>query len=129
MKNKIYLSPPDIGMNEKIDMNESFDSNWISPAGPSIEKFESSMVSYLKAGYACAVSSGTAALHLAIKILGIKRNDYVLCPSLTFSATANAIMYEKAIPIFIDVDPETWTIDIKLIERNIKKFSQGFNNS
>ena len=68
-------------------------------------------------------SSGTAALHLAIKILGIKRNDYVLCPSLTFSATANAIMYEKAIPIFIDVDPATWTIDIKLIERNIKKFS------
>ena len=55
MKNKIYLSPPDMGMNEKIYMNESFDSNWISPAGPSIEKFESSMVSYLKAGYACAV--------------------------------------------------------------------------
>ena len=123
MKNKIYLSPPDMGENERKYMLEAFDSNWISPAGPDIELFELEMCSYLQSRYACAVSSGTSALHLAIKILGIKKNDRVLCPSLTFSATANAIMYENAIPIFLDVDLSTWTIDINILEKSIKKYN------
>ena len=122
MKNKIYLSAPHMGKNEIKYVLEAFESNWISPSGPSIDKFEDKMSSYLGVKYGCAVSSGTSALHLAIKILGVKRNDYVICPSLTFSASANAIMYENAIPLFVDVDINNWTIDINLLEDVIKKF-------
>ena len=99
----------------------AFDSNWIAPVGPDIEIFEK-ISKYLKNVHSCALSSGTAALHLALRILGIKSGDTVLCPSLTFAATANAIMYQNATPIFIDVNQKHWVCGPNIIEEAIKKY-------
>ena len=102
---KIYLSPPHLSGLEKVFLNEALDSNWIAPLGPQVDSFEEEMAKYLDVKAAVALSSVTAALHLALRISGVKSGDFVLCPSLTFSSTANVILYEKAIPVFIDVDP------------------------
>ncbi len=124
MKNKqIYLSPPHMSENEKKLLVSAFESNWIAPLGPDVDKFEKEISKYLKVNDAAALSSGTSALHLAIKLAGVKSGDNVLCPSLTFSASANVILYENATPIFLDVDSDTWTLDINLLEASIKKFS------
>tara|TARA_Y100000591_G_scaffold332968_1_gene372775 strand:+ start:6306 stop:7421 length:1116 start_codon:yes stop_codon:yes gene_type:complete len=122
MKNRIYLSPPHVGENEKKLLNKAFDSNWIAPVGPDIDYFENEMSSYLGVQNCAAISSGTAGLHLSLVLSNVKQGDIVLCPSLTFAASANVIMYEKAIPVFIDVD-ESWTISTSLLEKAIKKFS------
>ena len=108
MNNRIYLSPPHMGKNEKNYLFEAFSSNWIAPLGPHVDQFEKEMASYLNVGSAAALNSGSSALHLALKIAGISEGDKVLCPSLTFSATANVIMYEKAKPIFLDSSPNLW---------------------
>ena len=107
---------------EKELLIEAFESNWISSVGPSLKLFEEDMIKYLGVKYACALSSGTAALHLALKVLNVKKNDIVLCPSLTFAASANVILYEGGIPVFIDVDEESWTIDLIALELSIKKY-------
>ena len=122
MKNKIFLSPPDVNSLEKNSLIDAFESNWIAPLGPNVDLFEEEVSDYLDIKSGCALSSGTAALHLALIILGIKKNDIVLCSSLTFAASANAILYQGAQPIFIDSDPSTWTIDIASLEKAIKKF-------
>jgi len=123
MKNrKIYLSPPDMGDNEIKYLTDAFDSNWIAPLGPHVDGFESEMASYLNVGYATALSSGTASLHLALRILGVKEDDTVLCPSLTFAASANVILFEKAQPIFVDSDPNTWVLDLAACEKAIKMY-------
>ena len=122
MENKyIYLSPPDIDENEKAMLFDALNSNWIAPVGPCLDLFENEIAEYLGVKYACGLSSGTAGLHLALRILGIEQGDIVLCPSLTFAASANVILYEKAVPIFIDVDPRTWTIDINALEIALDK--------
>ena len=121
MKNRIYLSPPLMGSLEKEFLIEAFDSNWIAPLGPHVNAFETEMASYIDVSHAAALSSGTGALHLALKILGIQEGDKVLCSSLTFVASANAILYEKAIPVFIDIDPQTWNLDPALLETAIIK--------
>ena len=123
MKNKIYLSPPDMSSMEKEMLNDAFNSNWIAPIGPHIDTFEKNLSKYLNTNHACALSSGTAALHLALRILGIGKDDRVLCPSLTFAATANAIKYQNAVPIFVDVCQKTWTIDLELLELAIKNIN------
>ncbi|KEZ50323.1 aminotransferase class I/II-fold pyridoxal phosphate-dependent enzyme [Metabacillus indicus] len=110
MRKRIYLSPPHMSGNEQKYINEAFESNWIAPLGPNVDSFEQEMASYTGSGGAVALSSGTAAIHLALKLLGIKRNDYVFCSSLTFVASANPIVYEGANPIFIDSEPETWNM-------------------
>jgi pyridoxal phosphate-dependent aminotransferase EpsN len=110
-----------MGKNEKKLFSNAFDSNWIAPSGPSLNQFEKEMSHYLNINSCCALSSGTAALHLSLRILGIKKGDVVLCSSLTFAASANAILYEKAIPVFLDSDPNFWTIDPECIEKAIKK--------
>ena len=107
---RIYLSPPHLSGLEKDFLQEALDSNWIAPLGPQVDSFEEEMAKYLGVKEAVALSSGTAALHLALRISGVKSGDYVLCPSLTFSSSANVILYEKAIPVFIDADPKTWNI-------------------
>ena len=122
MNKRIYLSPPYMGKNEKKYLNDAFDSNWIAPLGPHVDSFEDEMSNYLGVKSAAALSSGTAALHLALKLINIKENDIVLCPSLTFAASANVILYEMATPVFIDVNKETWTIDVELLELAIKKY-------
>lgn len=122
MKKRIYLSPPHLIGNEQKLVDEAFTSNWIAPTGPFIDSFEVAIAKYLDTGFGCALSSGTAALHLALEILGIDSGDKVLCPSLTFAASANVILYKKAIPIFLDVNESDWTIDINLLEKAIKKY-------
>ena len=116
-KNKrIYLSPPHMVADEKKFLLNAFHSNWIAPLGPHVDKFENEISNYINIVDACALSSGSAALHLALRILGISSKDIVLCPSLTFAASANVILYENATPVFVDVDPRYWTVDLNALE-------------
>jgi len=120
--NRIYLSPPHLGGGERNLLTEAVDSNWIAPLGPHVDAFEKEMTEYLGIGHAAAMSTGSAALHLALKIVGIKSGDAVLCPSLTFAASANVILYENAVPVFIDASPETWTLNLSVLEIAFKKY-------
>ena len=118
---KIWLSSPHMGGNELKYIHQAFDSNWIAPLGPNVDGFEKDLEHFLgKDTHVAAVSSGTAALHLALIILGIQKNDYVICQSLTFSASANPIIYQNAIPIFVDSEPDTWNICPNALEDAIK---------
>jgi dTDP-4-amino-4,6-dideoxygalactose transaminase len=119
VKPRIYLSPPHMSGYEEQFVAEAFRSNWIAPLGPMVDAFEREMCEYVGVEHATALSSGTAALHLALLLLGVKTGDKVLCASLTFSASANAIMYTGALPVFIDCDRETWTIDPDLLEEEL----------
>ncbi|MDX1463199.1 MAG: DegT/DnrJ/EryC1/StrS family aminotransferase [Marinirhabdus sp.] len=126
MKSKIYLSSPHMGGAEQKFVAEAFDTNWIAPLGPNVIGFEEDLEKYLDNGSSvAALSSGTAAIHLALILLGVKSEDEVLCQSFTFSASANPIIYQGATPIFIDSEPETWNMcPIRLeeaIEDRIKK--------
>ena len=110
---KIYLSSPHMGGAEQDFVNEAFATNWIAPLGPNVTGFENDLKSYLQNSNAemplevAALSSGTAALHLALILAGVKHGDEVLCQSMTFSASANPIVYQGATPVFIDIEPET----------------------
>jgi dTDP-4-amino-4,6-dideoxygalactose transaminase len=116
---RIYLSPPDAGALERQLLLEAFDSNWIAPIGPHVDAFERELAAAVGVPYAVAVSSGTAALHLSLQTLGIARDDEVLTSTLTFAATANAVAYVGARPVFIDASPDTWTIDPDLLEEEL----------
>ncbi|AFK03210.1 DegT/DnrJ/EryC1/StrS aminotransferase [Emticicia oligotrophica DSM 17448] len=107
---KIWLSSPHMGGNEQKYVQEAFDTNWIAPLGPNVDGFEREMAKYLSISSVAALSSGTAAIHLALILAGVQQNDYVLCQSFTFSASANPVLYQGAIPIFIDSERETWNI-------------------
>lgn len=121
MKDKIWLSPPDIGELEKKYVDEAFESNWVAPAGKNIDNFELELSSCLGSEVHTAVlSSGTAAIHLGLKLLGVERGDEVLCQSMTFCGTSNPILYEGAIPIFIDSENETWNMSALFLEEAIK---------
>ena len=122
-KNKrIFLSPPTMSGDEFKLLKHTFDSNWIAPTGEQIDLFENELSNYIGVKSSCAVSSGTAALHLALRLLKVSKGDYVICPSLTFAATANAILYENATPVFIDSDSRCWTLSVDLLEKAIKKY-------
>jgi dTDP-4-amino-4,6-dideoxygalactose transaminase len=111
MNSKIWLSSPHMSKRELKYIHEAFETNWIAPFGPNIEKFENTLQSYLGESKKVAVlNSGTAAIHLALILLGIKQGDEVLCQSFTFSATINPIVYQGAIPVFIDSESETWNL-------------------
>lgn len=112
---KIYLSPPHLDGREKELMIQAFESNWITTMGPQVDMFEKEMCEKIGAGYAAALSSGTAALHLAMILLGIQPGDEVVCSDLTFASTANAIVYCGARPVFIDSDRLTWNMDPQLL--------------
>ena len=120
MKPKIWLSSPHMSGNEIKYVQEAFDTNWVAPLGPNVNNFETELANYLKVSHVAALSSGTAALHLALIILGIKQNDEVLVSSFTFSATVNPIVYQCATPIFIDSEKDTWNMDPNLLEQAIK---------
>lgn len=121
MNPKIYLSSPHMGGTEQIYVNEAFATNWIAPLGPNVTGFEDSLENYLgNDNYVAALSSGTAALHLALILLGIKRGDEVICQSMTFSASANPIMYQGATPIFVDSEKDTWNLCPIHLEEAIK---------
>ncbi|SRX75867.1 DegT/DnrJ/EryC1/StrS family aminotransferase [Aequorivita antarctica] len=118
---KIYLSSPHMGGTEQSFVNEAFETNWIAPLGPNVEGFEKDLENYLGVeNHVAALSSGTAALHLALILLGVERGDEVICQSMTFSASANPIVYQGAIPIFVDSEPDTWNICPNHLEEAIK---------
>lgn len=119
-ESKIWLSSPHMGNNEEKYVKEAFDTNWVAPLGPNVDGFEEAIKGYVGSGvHAAALSSGTAAIHLALEILGVSKGDEVLCQSFTFSASANPIMYLGATPIFIDSERETWNISPELLEKAI----------
>lgn len=124
MSKKIYLSSPhmsDAGY-EMQYINEAFASNWIAPLGENVTKFEQELAAKINIGYAAALNSGTAAIHMALMAAGVGAGDIVLCQSLTFAATANPIIYQNAIPVFIDSDWETWNIDPNQLEKALQKY-------
>ena len=120
----IYLASPHMSEEgyEQQYVKEAFDTNWIAPLGKNVNEFEKEMATYVGAKDAAALSAGSAALHLALKAAGVKAGDIVFCQDLTFSATANPIAYEKAIPVFIDSDYETWNMSPEALERAFEKY-------
>jgi dTDP-4-amino-4,6-dideoxygalactose transaminase len=116
MKSKIWLSSPHMGFNELKYVNEAFETNWIAPLGPHVNAFENGLQAQTQTKYAAALSSGTSAIHLALILLGVKAGDTVFCQSITFSASANPIAYQGAIPVFIDSENETWNMDPSLLK-------------
>ena len=124
---KIWLSSPHMGGTEQKYVQEAFDSNWVAPLGPNVTGFEEDLEQYIKENsHVAALSSGTAALHLGLIMLGVKLGDEVLCQSFTFSASANPILYQGAIPVFIDSELETWNMcPIALEEAIIDRISKG----
>lgn len=121
-KKRIYLSCPTMHKEEQEYINEAFVTNWVAPLGPNVDAFEKEMAQYTGAGYAAALSAGTAAIHLALRILSVGEGDVVFTPSLTFSATCNPIVYEKATPVFIDSEEETWNMSPKALKRAFEKY-------
>ncbi|WP_075618321.1 aminotransferase class I/II-fold pyridoxal phosphate-dependent enzyme [Paenisporosarcina indica] len=117
MKNRIFLSSPHMSGNEQAYIKEAFDTNWIAPLGANVDGFEAEIAAYAGSEGAAAVSSGTAAIHLALDLLGVGQGDTVFCSSLTFIATANPILYLGADPVFIDSDEESWNISPVALER------------
>ncbi len=110
-----------MGGKERDFVNEAFDSNWVAPLGPNVNGFEDDIRHYLGEGvHVAALSSGTAALHLALILLGVETGDEVICQSMTFSASANPIVYQKAVPVFVDSEAETWNMDPDILEVAIK---------
>lgn len=116
---RIYLSPPDVGPEERELLLDAFDSGWIAPLGPHVDAFERELAAAVGVPYAVALSSGTAALHLGLQILGVGRGDEVITSTLTFAATANAICYQAASPVFLDVSRDTWNLDPDLLEEEL----------
>ena len=122
-KKKIYLSSPHMSDEgyEQLYIKEAFDTNWIAPLGNNVNEFEREFAAKVGIKSAAALSSGTAAIHLALKAAGVGVGDIVFCQSLTFSATANPIIYQNAIPVFIDSDFETWNMSPVALERAFEK--------
>ncbi|MDR4949069.1 aminotransferase class I/II-fold pyridoxal phosphate-dependent enzyme [Neobacillus cucumis] len=114
---RIFLSPPHMTGNEQKYIDMSFESNWIAPLGPHVDQFEENIAQYVGARGALAVSSGTAAIHLALRLLDVKAGDKVFCSTLTFIASANPILYQQAEPVFIDSEIDTWNMSPKALKK------------
>lgn len=121
-RKRVYLSSPTMHGEEQKFIQEAFDTNWVAPLGPNVDAFEREMEAYTACGHAAALSAGTAAIHLALKLIGVQEGDIVFAPALTFSATCNPIAYEKAIPVFIDAEPDTWNLSPAALERAFEKY-------
>ena len=119
MNTRIYLSPPHMSGDEQKYLKEAFDTNWIAPLGPNLDGFEKQLAGFLNIGHVAALSSGTAALHLALILLDVKPGDEVLVSGFTFSATVNPIVYQGATPVLIDSEPSTWNMDPVILEEAI----------
>ncbi|MFB6366014.1 DegT/DnrJ/EryC1/StrS family aminotransferase [Paenibacillus elgii] len=113
---RIYLSPPHMGQEEQQWVQQAFATNWIAPLGPNVDVFEKEIAGYVGASGALALSSGTAAIHLALRLLGVGAGDTVFCSSLTFVASVNPVMYQGAEPVFIDSEPESWNMSPQALE-------------
>lgn len=121
-RKRIYLASPTMHEWEQKYVKEAFDTNWIAPVGPHVDAFEKEIAEYTGAQNAVALSGGTAALHLAVKLLDIKEGDIVFCTALTFAASCNPVVYEKAIPVFIDSEPDTWNMSPQALEAAFEKY-------
>jgi dTDP-4-amino-4,6-dideoxygalactose transaminase len=122
---KIWLASPHMS-DEGYEMQyvqEAFDTNWVAPLGPNVNEFEKELAARVGSKHAAAMTSGTGAIHLALKAAGVGEGDIVFCPTLTFSATANPIIYQNATPVFIDSDYETWNMDPKALEAAFEKYA------
>lgn len=126
MTERIFLSSPHMSDEgyEQMYVKEAFDTNWIAPLGTNVNEFENELAAKVGSKAAAALSSGTAAIHLALKAAGVGEGDVVFCSTLTFSATANPIIYQNAIPVFIDSDYETWNMSPEALERAFEKFPE-----
>ncbi len=123
---RIWLASPHMS-DEGYEMQyvqEAFDTNWVAPLGPNVNEFEKEIAAKVGSKHAAAMTSGTGAIHLALKAVGVGKGDIVFCPTLTFSATANPIIYQNATPVFIDSDYETWNMDPKALETAFKKYGE-----
>jgi pyridoxal phosphate-dependent aminotransferase EpsN len=121
MNERIFLSPPHLDGNERELLLQAFDSNWITTLGPQVDAFEKEICERTGIGYAAALSSGTAAIHLGLLMLGIGPGDEVICSDLTFAASANAIVYLGAVPVFVDSDVRTWKMDPELLSEELEE--------
>lgn len=119
---RIYLSSPTMNGDELEYVQEAFDTNWVAPLGKNVDGFECELAAYIGSPHAAALSSGTAALHLAVKLAGVRRGDIVFCSDLTFSATVNPVSYEGGIQVFIDSEHETWNMDPRALEKAFAKY-------
>ena len=120
MNKRIYLSSPHMGQAEFGFVKEAFDTNWVAPVGPNIDGFEHDLARYTGSQFSVALASGTAAIHLALIMLGVAAGDEVLCSSFTFSASANPICYLGATPVFVDCESDTWNLDPVMLEHAIQ---------
>ena len=121
-KKRIYLSSPTMHGDEQRFVQEAFDTNWVAPLGPNVTAFEKEIAAYTGCGHAAALSSGTAAIHIALRLLGVKQGDVVFVSDLTFSASCNPIVYENGTPVFIDAEPDTWNMSPEALKRAYEKY-------
>jgi dTDP-4-amino-4,6-dideoxygalactose transaminase len=124
MPPRILLSSPHLGLDERVFVQEAFDTNWIAPVGPHIPAFEQEFCQVVGSPHAAALSSGTAALHLALRLIGLQPGDEVICSTLTFIATASPITFLGASPVFIDCEPQSWNLDPHLLEVELRRRAQ-----
>lgn len=124
-KEKIWLSSPHLGQTEQQHVQSAFAQNWIAPLGPHVNSFEEDICQFTGAQHAAALSSGTAAIHLALELLDTGPGDVVFVSSFTFSATVNPILYQGALPVLIDSEPHTWNMDPKALEQAIRAIQSG----
>jgi len=123
-KERIWLSTPTMHGEELQFVQEAFDKNWIAPLGFNVDGFERELAAYLGVGHAAALTSGTAALHLALKLAGVKEGDIVLCSDLTFAATVNPVSYEGAVQVFVDSERDSWNMDPAALETALQKYGE-----
>ena len=122
MEKRIFLSSPTMHGEEQMFVKEAFDTNWVAPLGKNVNEFEKEMAAYVGVGHAAALTAGTAAIHLAVKLAGVKPGDAVFCSDLTFSATVNPVSYEGGVQVFIDSERETWNMDPRALEQAFEKY-------
>lgn len=120
-KKRIFLASPHMGVMEEVYVKEAFDTNWIAPLGPNVNNFEKEIANYVGVKDAVALASGTSAIHLALKAVGVKKGDRVFCSSLTFAASCNPIMYEGGEPVFIDSEKKSWNMSPVALEKAFKE--------
>lgn len=121
-KKRIFLSSPTMNGKEQEYIKEAFDTNWVAPLGKNVDEFENEMAAHVGIAHAAALSAGTAAIHLALKLLGVKQGDKIFVSSLTFSASCNPILYEKAEPVFIDAEPDTWNMSPEALKHAFETY-------
>lgn len=124
MKKRLYLASPHMGNEELTYIHNAFESNWIAPLGPNVDLFEKKVCNYVGISNATALSSGTGAIHMALKCLEVEQGDIVFCQSLTFAATVNPVIYQGAIPVFIDSEYSTWNMCPDSLEKAFKKYEK-----